>query len=52
MMNNFLMKHTQQNEDFKNQNIHSNEVIRQFATKVDTMDTYSKLLETQISQVA
>lgn len=40
------------NEEFKNQNLHINEVLRQLNTKVDGITTYSKMLETQISQVA
>jgi hypothetical protein len=52
MMENFVMEHTQQNKEFPNQNIHTNEMIKQLALKVDMLATHSKMLETQISQVA
>lgn len=35
-----------------NQNVHTNELIKQLANKMDAMATYNKILETQISQVA
>ena len=35
-----------------NQNVHTNELIKQLAHKVDSMATHNKMLETQISQVA
>lgn len=45
------MNQTRQNEDVKNQNLHTNEVLRQLTSKVYTMATHNKMLETQISQV-
>ena len=52
MMENFVLAQTQQNKEFMNQNIHTNELIKQLATKVDVMATHNKMLEMQISQVA
>ena len=52
MMENFVLAQTQQNKEFMNQNIHTNELIKQLANKVDAMATHNKMLETQISQVA
>ncbi|XP_039685657.1 uncharacterized protein [Medicago truncatula] len=52
MMENFVLTQTQQNKEFMNQNIHTNELIKQLAHKVDSMATHNKMLETQISQVA
>lgn len=49
LMEIFIITQTQQNKDFKNQNIHINKVIRKLASKVNAMDTYNKMLETQIS---
>ncbi|XP_058749140.1 uncharacterized protein LOC131622107 [Vicia villosa] len=40
------------NKDFLNQNVHTNEQIKQLETKVDALATHNKMLETQISQVA
>lgn len=40
------------NEEFKNKNLHINEVIRHLTTKVENIATYKQTLETQISQVA
>ncbi|CAJ2679749.1 unnamed protein product [Trifolium pratense] len=39
-------------EKFLNQNIHTNELVKQLATKVDALATHNKMLETHISQVA
>jgi hypothetical protein len=39
-------------EKFLNQNIHTNELVKQLATKVEALATHNKMLETQISQVA
>ncbi|XP_058742467.1 uncharacterized protein LOC131614954 [Vicia villosa] len=52
MMENFIATQTQTNKDFINQNMHTNEQIKQLATKLDTLATHNKMLETQISQVA
>lgn len=35
-----------------NQNIHTNEMIKQLSNKVDFIATHNKILETQISQLA
>lgn len=42
---------TRLSEEFKNQNLHINEVLRQLNTNVEDIATHSKMLETQISQV-
>ena len=42
----------QQNKEFINQNVHTSELVKQLATKVDALATHNKMLETQISQVA
>jgi hypothetical protein len=52
MMENFIMAQSQQNKEFLNQNIHTNEMIKQLASKVDTLATHNKMLETQIAQLA
>jgi hypothetical protein len=52
IMENFITAQTQQNKEFMNQNIHVNELITQLGTKVDQIVTHTKMLETQISQVA
>ncbi|XP_058758786.1 uncharacterized protein LOC131632038 [Vicia villosa] len=51
-MENFIATQTQTNKDFLNQNVHTNEQIKQLATKVGALATHNKMLETQISQVA
>lgn len=52
MMENFITTQSQQNKEFTNQNIHTNKMIKQLASKVDFVATHNKMLETQISQVA
>ncbi|XP_058732590.1 uncharacterized protein LOC131604121 [Vicia villosa] len=52
MMENFIATQTQTNKDLINKNVHTNEQIKQLATKVDSLATHNKMLETQISQVA
>ncbi|XP_058761643.1 uncharacterized protein LOC131635058 [Vicia villosa] len=52
IMENFVATQTQQNKEFMNQNIHTSELVKQLATKVDALATHNKMLETQISQVA
>lgn len=48
----FVASQTQQNKEFINQNVHTSELVKQIATKVDALATHNKMLETQISQVA
>ena len=52
IMENFITAQTQQNKEFMNQNIHVNELITELGIKVDQIVTHTKMLETQISQVA
>lgn len=52
LMENFISTQTQQNKEFMNQNIHTNELVKHLATKVDALATNNKILETQITQVA
>nr|XP_027191113.1 uncharacterized protein LOC113787004 [Cicer arietinum] len=52
LLENFVLTQTKQNEEFKNQNQSMNEALRQLASKVDSMATHNKMLETQITQVA
>lgn len=35
-----------------NQNVHTSELVKKLATKVDALANHNKMLETQISQVA
>ncbi|XP_050895183.1 uncharacterized protein LOC127101783 [Lathyrus oleraceus] len=51
IMENFFSAQTQQNKEFLNQDIHVNELIKQLGTKVDSIITHNKMLETQISQI-
>lgn len=37
VLENFIMSQTQQNKEFMNQNVHTNEMIKQLANKVDTI---------------
>lgn len=46
MMENFIMSKSYQNKEFMNQNIHTNEMIKQLANKVDFIATHNKILET------
>ncbi|XP_050914685.1 uncharacterized protein LOC127129574 [Lathyrus oleraceus] len=48
---NFILAQTQQKKEFLNQDIHINELIKQLGTKVDSIITHNKMLETQISQI-
>lgn len=52
MMENFITIQSLHNKEFTNQNVHTNELIKQLTSKVDSMATNNKMLETQISQVA
>lgn len=49
IMENFVLPHTRHNKEFMNQDVHTNELIKQLANKVDVMVTHKKILETQIS---
>nr|XP_012573962.1 uncharacterized protein LOC101515058 [Cicer arietinum] len=52
LLENFVFTKTKQNEEFKNQNKSINEALRQLASKLDSMATHNKMLETQITQVS
>lgn len=52
MMKNFVMSQTQQNKKFMNQSIHTNELIKQLANKVDSLATHNKLIQTRVSQAS
>ncbi|XP_050877733.1 uncharacterized protein LOC127081527 [Lathyrus oleraceus] len=52
IMENFISAQTQQNKEFLNEDIPVNELITQLGTKVDSIITHNKMLETQISQIA
>lgn len=45
------MAQAKKNEEFKNQNMHINEILRQLASKFDLMTIHNKILKTQISRV-
>lgn len=49
IMENFVLPHTRHNKEFMNQDVHTNELIKQLANKVDVVATHKKILETQIS---
>lgn len=51
-MENFIATEIQKNNEFTNQNVHTNELITKLASKVDSMATHNKMLENQILQVA
>ncbi|XP_050897481.1 uncharacterized protein LOC127104339 [Lathyrus oleraceus] len=51
-MKNFILAQTKQNKEFLNQDIHVNELMTQLGTKVDSIITHNKILETQTSQIA
>lgn len=51
-MENFIATQTHQNKEFMNQNVHTNELVKQLANKVNAMATHSKTLETKIIQEA
>lgn len=42
LMENFVMTQTHQYKDYKNQNLHTNDVLRKLASKVDIMATHNK----------
>lgn len=51
LMENFLMMQTRQNDDFRNHNLHTNEVLQQLTIKIELVATHNKMLETYITQV-
>lgn len=51
-MKSFIATQTLLNEEFRNQNLLTNETLRKLDTKVDNIFTHAKMLETKISQVA
>ncbi|CAJ2638232.1 unnamed protein product [Trifolium pratense] len=52
MMENFIAIQTQTNKEVLNQNIHTNEQIKQLTSNLAILATHNKMLETQIAQVA
>lgn len=52
MMENFIVSQTKKSNEFKNQNLHMSEIVRQLASKFDSIATHNKMLDTQIFQVA
>ncbi|CAJ2663009.1 unnamed protein product [Trifolium pratense] len=52
MMENFIAIQTQTNKEVLNQNIHTNEKIKQLTSNLANLATHNKMLETQIAQVA
>lgn len=52
LLENFIATQTQQNKEFANQHVHTNELMKQISRKLDVMATHKKMLETQISQVS
>lgn len=52
LMENFVITQTRQNDEFKNQNILTNEALEQLTTKIDNVSTHNKMLKTQIFQVS
>lgn len=47
MMENLALYQTQQNKEFMNQNVHTNELNKKLSNKVDAMATHNKMLDTQ-----
>ncbi|XP_050908939.1 uncharacterized protein LOC127122684 [Lathyrus oleraceus] len=52
LMKNSMMTQTHQKNEIRNQNLLTNEALRQLTTRIDDVYTHNKKLETQISQVA
>lgn len=52
MMKSFVVIKTLHNEEFRNQNLHTSETLRQLNTMAESLVTHSKALETQISPLA
>lgn len=48
-MENFILTQTRQNDEFRNQNLITNETIMKLNTKVDNIVIHTNILETQIS---
>lgn len=51
LMENVLMTQTHRHNEFRNKNLHTNEVLGELTTKVENIYIHNKLLETQIYQV-
>jgi len=52
LLENFVMGQAKQNQEFKNQTGFLNDSLIKLTSKVDSICTHNKMLETQISQVA
>ncbi|XP_020250927.1 uncharacterized protein LOC109828314 [Asparagus officinalis] len=52
MMEKFVTTQSKLNEEFKQQQQTTNEVVKQLASKMDSLATHNKMLETQITQLA
>lgn len=48
LMENFVATRAFENEDFGNKNFHTNEVLMKVSTKLESIATHNKMLETQI----
>jgi len=51
-MENYVMNHSKQLQELKNQTGFLNDSLSKLNTKVDSIATHTKMLETQISHVA
>lgn len=49
IIENLVVTHSRQNEDIMNQNLHANEVLKHLTTMVESIDTHTNFLDTQIS---
>ncbi|XP_020272432.1 uncharacterized protein LOC109847612 [Asparagus officinalis] len=52
MMEKFVTTQSKLNEEFKQQQQITNKVVKQLASKIDSLATHNKMLETQITQLA
>ena len=52
LIENFVLGQTKQNQELKNQTEFLNDSLTKITSKVDSIVTHNKMLETQISQVA
>jgi len=52
LMENYVMNQSKQLQELKNQTRFLNDSLSKLNTKVDSISTHTKMLETQISQVA
>src|SRR4030066_1760317 len=52
LLENFIANQNKLNQEFKNQNGYSSDTLIKLSSKVDSIHTHNKMLETQISQVA